>query len=135
MGDITIKVSENVAYDTADMFLELNKGENVLTPDKTYKYMKNKYLFFLLVLTTLSFTSCIQDEAPNAECDIVSVDAAWLEEYKDIMIGKPIVKNDIVKISIRQQKNIHLHSMLAVMLLFMTEKANGGKTTMDSGNI
>ena len=40
MGDITIKVSENVAYDTADMFLELNKGENVLTPDKTYKYMK-----------------------------------------------------------------------------------------------
>lgn len=40
MGDITIKISENVAYDTADMFLELNKGENVLTPDKTYKYMK-----------------------------------------------------------------------------------------------
>ncbi len=40
MGDITVKVSENVAYDTADMFLELNKGENVLTPDKTYKYMK-----------------------------------------------------------------------------------------------
>lgn len=40
MGDITIKVSENVSYDTADMFLELNRGENVLTPDKTYKYMK-----------------------------------------------------------------------------------------------
>lgn len=40
MGDITIKISENVSYDTADMFLELNKGENVLTPDKTYKYMK-----------------------------------------------------------------------------------------------
>ena len=40
MGDITIKVTENVSYDTADMFLELNRGENVLTPDKTYKYMK-----------------------------------------------------------------------------------------------
>ena len=40
MGDITIKVSEDVVYDTDDMFLELNRGENTLTPDKTYKYMK-----------------------------------------------------------------------------------------------
>lgn len=40
MGDITIKVSEDIAYDTDDMFLELKRGENVLTPDKTYKYMK-----------------------------------------------------------------------------------------------
>ena len=40
MGDITVKVSEDIAYDTADMFLELKRGENVLTPDKTYKYMK-----------------------------------------------------------------------------------------------
>ncbi len=40
MGDITIKVSDDVEYDTEDMFLELNRGENVLTPDKTYKYMK-----------------------------------------------------------------------------------------------
>lgn len=40
MGDITIKISERVEYDTADMFLELNTGENTLTPDKTYKYMK-----------------------------------------------------------------------------------------------
>ena len=40
MGDITIKINEEVSYDTEDMFLELNRGENVLTPDKTYKYMK-----------------------------------------------------------------------------------------------
>ncbi len=40
MGDITIKLSQDVEYDTADMFLELNRGENTLTPDKTYKYMK-----------------------------------------------------------------------------------------------
>ncbi|MBQ8184143.1 MAG: hypothetical protein IJ025_09640 [Clostridia bacterium] len=40
MGDITVKVSEDIAYDTDDMFLELNRGENILTPDKTYKYMK-----------------------------------------------------------------------------------------------
>lgn len=40
MGDINIKIPEDVRYDTEDMFLELNRGENILTPDKTYKYMK-----------------------------------------------------------------------------------------------
>ena len=40
MGDITVKLSTEVTYDTDDMFLELNRGDNVLTPDKTYKYMK-----------------------------------------------------------------------------------------------
>ncbi len=40
MGDITIQLEKEVEYDTADMFLELNRGENVLSPDKTYKYMK-----------------------------------------------------------------------------------------------
>ena len=40
MGDITIRLSSDIAYDTEDMFLELNRGENTLTPDKTYKYMK-----------------------------------------------------------------------------------------------
>jgi hypothetical protein len=40
MGDITVKVSRDIEYDTEDMFLELARGENVLTPDKTYKYMK-----------------------------------------------------------------------------------------------
>ncbi len=40
MGDIKIKLSSDVEYDTEDMFLELFRGENTLTPDKTYKYMK-----------------------------------------------------------------------------------------------
>ena len=40
MGDITVKVREHIEYDTEDMFLELEKGENVLSPEKTYKYMK-----------------------------------------------------------------------------------------------
>ncbi len=40
MGDITVKVSQDIAYDSDDIFLELKRGENVLTPDKTYKYMK-----------------------------------------------------------------------------------------------
>lgn len=40
MGNITVKVSEDISYDTPDMFLELKRGDNDLTPDKTYKYMK-----------------------------------------------------------------------------------------------
>lgn len=48
--------------------------------------MKNNYLIFLLLLTLFSVSSCIQDEAPNAECDILDVDANWLEEHKDIII-------------------------------------------------
>lgn len=40
MGNITLKIARDVEYDTADMFLELSRGENTLTPDKTYKYMK-----------------------------------------------------------------------------------------------
>lgn len=40
MGDITVKLSSDVTYDTDDMFLELSRGENKLTPDKAYKYMK-----------------------------------------------------------------------------------------------
>ncbi len=40
MGDLIVKINEDVKYDTADMFLELYRGENTLTPDKTHKYMK-----------------------------------------------------------------------------------------------
>lgn len=37
---ITVTVSDDVEYDTADMFLELKRGENTLAPEKVYKYMK-----------------------------------------------------------------------------------------------
>ncbi len=40
MGDITLRISQDVEYDTPDMFLELTRGENTLSPDKIYKYMK-----------------------------------------------------------------------------------------------
>lgn len=40
LGDITVTLPEAIEYDTDNMFLELSKGENTLTPEKTYKYMK-----------------------------------------------------------------------------------------------
>jgi anionic cell wall polymer biosynthesis LytR-Cps2A-Psr (LCP) family protein len=39
-GDVDVFLEEEVAYDTEDMFLELKRGKNTLTPEKAYKYMK-----------------------------------------------------------------------------------------------
>lgn len=39
-GDITLKIPQDVNHDTPDMFLELPKGENTLTPDQAHKYLK-----------------------------------------------------------------------------------------------
>ncbi|MBO5922478.1 MAG: PCMD domain-containing protein [Bacteroidaceae bacterium] len=61
--------------------------------------MKNKYLFFLLLTTVFSFSSCIQDEAPNAECDIVSVDTTqtWFRENRGILTNEfKINNNDVI---------------------------------------
>lgn len=50
----------------------------------------------------LAFTSCIRDEALNAECDITGVDSLWLGSHKDIFIGNPIVTNDRVSFTIKK---------------------------------
>ena len=39
-GDVDVFLEEEVAYDSEDMFLELKRGKNTLTPEKAYKYMK-----------------------------------------------------------------------------------------------
>lgn len=59
--------------------------------------MKLNYLIIGL-FGLLPFTSCIQDEAPNAEADIVAVDPAWIKESleNDLLISMPIVENDKV---------------------------------------
>lgn len=40
LGDVTVKVSKDIEYDTPDMFLELKRGENTIAPEKIFKYMK-----------------------------------------------------------------------------------------------
>ena len=69
--------------------------------------MTKKNIFtalLLLVITTL--TSCIRDEAPNAECDILAVKAAWLEEHKEILSGKPIISNYDVRFYVKEDASI-----------------------------
>ncbi len=39
-GNVEVFLEEEVAYDTEDMFLELKRGKNTLTPEKAFKYMK-----------------------------------------------------------------------------------------------
>ena len=39
-GDVNVFLEEEVSYDSEDMFLELKRGKNTLTPEKAYKYMK-----------------------------------------------------------------------------------------------
>lgn len=70
--------------------------------------MKNKYLILFLLLTAFSISSCIQDEAPNAECDIISVDATWFEEYKDFFIDKPSITNNSVTFYVLENTELEL---------------------------
>lgn len=58
--------------------------------------MKNRHLILLLLITAFSISSCIQEEAPNAECDIVSVDTTqtWFKNNKDILTGELKINNE-----------------------------------------
>lgn len=53
-------------------------------------------------LLSVTLTSCIKEEALNAECDITGVDAAWLTEHKSLLLGEPIVGNTHVAFSIQK---------------------------------
>lgn len=64
--------------------------------------MKKILLLLQVLLVMSSFSSCIQDEPLNAECDIIAVDSLWLEQQMDIIVGKPIVTNDLVSFNIKR---------------------------------
>lgn len=60
----------------------------------------------LLLLAMLAiFTSCIREEAPNAECDIVAVNETWLEEHKEILSGDPFISNSSVRLYVKEETN------------------------------
>ncbi len=62
----------------------------------------------LLVIAFLAFlyTSCIREEAPNAECDITGVKTTWIEEHKEILSGKPIISNYEVRFYVKETTGI-----------------------------
>ena len=80
-------------------------------------------LFLISVFFVLSLASCIQDEAPNAEADIVSVDSVWVDRNikAGILKGKPRVSNDKVIFLIR--KGVDLTSLELDPEFVLTDKA------------
>lgn len=48
------------------------------------------------------FSSCIKEEALNAECDITGVDSVWLNQHRNMLIGRPIITNNHVAFSIQK---------------------------------
>lgn len=61
-----------------------------------------KITCLMMSALTLCLTSCIKDEALNAECDIVGVDSTWLAANSTIMIGAPILTNDYLSFNIQK---------------------------------
>lgn len=53
-----------------------------------------------LALSAAALTSCIREEAPNAECDITGVESQWLTDHAHILRGNPIITNDHVSFAI-----------------------------------
>lgn len=64
--------------------------------------------FFLPAVAVFSFvfSSCIKEEALNAECDITGVDSTWLADNADMLVGKPIITNDYVSFSIKKKEGV-----------------------------
>ncbi len=60
--------------------------------------------------SVLFFTSCIKEEALNAECDITGIEPVWLESNRAILVGSPIISNNHVAFNIKKGSD---RSMLA----------------------
>ena len=56
----------------------------------------------MLLAIICSLSSCIREEAPNAECDIIGIDESWLEVNSDILVGSPIISNYSVEMMVKE---------------------------------
>lgn len=61
-----------------------------------------KKVLICAVVCATALTSCIKDEALNAECDILGIDSVWLNANSGIIIGTPIVTNDHISVNIQK---------------------------------
>ena len=68
--------------------------------------IKEKFTICLLFIASFLISSCIREEAPNAECDIIAVKATWLEENNSILSGKPVIKNNEVWFYVKEGTSI-----------------------------
>lgn len=72
--------------------------------------MKKTHFISLIVLATITlFTSCIQEEAPNAECDILAVDTTytWFRDNKEVLTNDFKVSNDEILFILEKDADIN----------------------------
>lgn len=62
----------------------------------------NRLLLYFSSLLLLC-ASCIQDELPEAECDILAVEPAWLSENAHLLKGEPAVANRSVMFTVNPE--------------------------------
>ena len=62
--------------------------------------MKFRFLFLAIVVAALC-ASCIKEEAPNAEADIIE---CWLD--RDVMLRAPQIENDSITITVKDGVNV-----------------------------
>ena len=67
---------------------------------------KNNILCIALMTLVLSLSSCIREEALNAECDVLSADAAWFKENNLLNGDIKITNNEIIFI-INKEANLN----------------------------
>ena len=65
---------------------------------------KNNILCIALMTLVLSLSSCIREEALNAECDVLSADAAWFKENNLLNGDVKITNNEIIFIINKEAK-------------------------------
>ena len=79
--------------------------------------MKNNRILNLLLLGTFFIlTACIREEAPNAECDIIAVNSAWLDVNREIITGRPSIANKSVSFNVVRE--ISLDSLKTLEPIF-----------------
>ena len=99
--------------------------------------MKNRYLIFLLLLTAFSISSCIQDEAPNAECDIVSVDltSGWFKANENILVGESKIKNNEIIFKVKKETDFATIDINHESLIVSFTLTPGARIEQYNGNV
>lgn len=93
--------------------------------------MKKFLLLIQAALVLGGFSSCIQDEPLNAECDIIAVDSEWIGQHKDILGGFIHVGNNSVRIQI----NDHADRSALDPRFILTEGARLTMAAPDGGEM
>lgn len=77
--------------------------------------MKRNLFGVLLLSVMCCLSSCIREEAPNAECDILGIDEYWLEANNSILVGTPIISNYAVEMMVKEGADCTLLEPLFVL--------------------